>query len=411
MTAVPATVQPPVASTPSAQGPAPVKTPTPPPHAKRVPQPAGAFKAKLRHYGILGSFVATVVVPTLVSAWYLFAVADDQYTSSVGFAVRSEQISSALSLLGGLSSLSGASSSDTDILYHFIRSQELVREIDEELDLRSLYSKPGFDPVFALGTTVSIEELTKYWGRMVRVFYDNGTGLIELRVHAFAPEDAQRIATAIFERSSDMINDLSAIARTDATRYAREELALSTERLSAARVALTEFRSRTQLVDPSANVQGQIGLLNSLQQQQAQAMIELSLLRETARESDPRLAEAERRIAIIDTMIADERRKFGVGEDAAGDGQDYSTLVGEFERLSVEREFAERAYVAALTSFDTANAEAQRKSRYLAAYVGPTLAEDALYPQRSLLTGLVFGFALLIWSIGILIYYSVRDRR
>jgi capsular polysaccharide transport system permease protein len=124
-------------------------------------------------------------------------------------------------------------------------------------------------------------------------------------------------------------------------------------------------------------------------------------------------SQAERRIAVIDAMIADERRKFGAGMSSGqGDeSKDYSTLVGEFERLSVEREFAERAYIAALTGYDNANAEAQRKSKYLAAYVGPTLAEDARYPQRWVLTGVVFSFSLLIWGIAALIYYSVRDRR
>ncbi|MBE2274703.1 MAG: sugar transporter [Rhodobacteraceae bacterium] len=376
-----------------------------------MPAAVGRFTLQLRHFGLFGAFIATVVLPTALSAVYLFAVADDQYASNMGFAVRSEEVSSALGLLAGLSSISGSSSSDTDILYHYLRSQELVAKIDKRLDLRAIYSKPTFDPVFAVSPSGTIEDLTAYWGRMVRVFYDKGTGLIELRVHAFDPQDARQIAEAIYEDSSDMVNGLSAIARADATRYAREELDDTTQRLSTARIALTEFRSRNQIVDPAASIQGQLGLLNSLQQQQAQAMIELSLLRETARPGDPRIAEAERRFAVIEQMIVEEKRKFGVGGGDAGDGEDYSTLVGEFERLTVEQEFAQRAYLAALTAFDTANAEAQRKSRYLAAYIGPTLAEEALYPKRLQLTGIIFAFALLIWSVGALIFYSVRDRR
>ncbi len=397
----------PVVPGPGAPKPA---APAPAPSAK-VRATGSPFKLRLRHFGLMGSFVAAVLVPTVISAFYLFAIADDQYTSSVGFAVRSETNASALGLLAGLSSLSGSSSSDTDILYHYLRSQELVAKVDARLDLRKIYSKPAFDPVYTVNTSGTIEDLTSYWGRMVRVFYDKGTGLIELRVHAFDPQDAKAIADAIYEESSDMVNSLSAIARADATRYAREELDQARERVSTARVALTEFRSLNQIVDPQTSLQGQIGLLNQLQQQQAQAMIELSLLRETARDGDPRISEAERRITVIETMIAEEKRKFGVGGEAATDGQDYSTMVGEFERLTVEREFAERAYIAALTAFDSANAEAQRKSRYLAAYIGPTLAQEALYPKRLQQTGVVFAFALLLWSIGALIYYSVRDRR
>lgn len=369
------------------------------------------MRLRLRHYGIFASFVLCVLAPVVIAVTYLFAVAKDQYTSSIGFAVRSEEISSALALLGGLSSLSGTSSSDTDILYQFIQSQELVEKLDSRLDLHTIYSKPGFDPVFAFDPDGSIEDLTAYWQRMVRIFYDNGTGLIELRVHAFTADDAQAVAQAIFDESSIMINRLSATARADATRYAREELERSTERLRMARIALTQFRSRTQIIDPSADIQGQMGLLSNLQQQQAGAMIELALLRETASPEDPRIAQGERRIAVIEAMIAEERRKLGVGATGTEDGSDLSTLVGEFERLTVDREFAERAYVAALTAFENAQAEAQRKSRYLAAYSGPTLAQEPLYPRRIILTLLVFSISLMLWAIGLLVYYSVRDRR
>ena len=392
-------------------------TPTPPQGqgaagpASKLPQPVSQTRARKRHSGLFVSFMLIVMLPVLVAGTYLFTIAKDQYTSTIGFAVRSENITSALGLLGGLASLSGASSSDTDILYQYIQSQELVEKIDARLDLRSLYSKPDFDPVFAISPDASIEDLVSYWQRMVRIFYDNGTGLIELRVHAFDPQDARAIAQAISEESGIMINALSAAARADATRYAREELDHAVERLSQARIALTQFRSRTQIVDPLADVQGQMGLLNSLQQQQASAMIELSLTRETARADDPRISQGERRVAVIEGMIAEERRKLGVGSDESGTGSDMSTLVGEFERLSVDREFAEQAYLAALTALENAQAEAQRTSRYLAAYSGPTLAEEALYPRRLVLTGLVLIFSVMIWAIGLLVYYSVRDRR
>jgi len=353
-----------------------------------------------------------VVVPTVTAIFYLFAVADDQYTSTVGFSVRSEDISSALGLLGGLSSLSGTSSSDTDILYQFIQSQELVERVNEKRDLRKIYSKPAFDPYYAFSPDGSIEDLVSYWEGMVNIFYDRGTGLIELRVHAFDPHDAQMVAQEIYDESSLMINQLSAIARADTTRYAKEELDKSIERLKVARTAVTEFRSRTQIVDPTADIQGQMGLLNTLQQQLAAAIIELNLLRETTMVGgDPRINQSERRIAVIQQLIDQEREKFGVGSGGQTATNDYSALVGEFERLSVDREFAEKAYLAALTAYDESLAQAQRQSRYLAAHVRPTLAEEALYPQRVQTSLLVIGLLLAGWGIAMLIYYSVRDRR
>ncbi|MEM9426502.1 MAG: sugar transporter, partial [Pseudomonadota bacterium] len=101
------------------------------------------------------------------------------------------------------------------------------------------------------------------------------------------------------------------------------------------------------------------------------------------------------------------RRKLG----RDGDGEDYATTLAEFERLAVDREFAEQAYTAALATYDQALAEARRKSRYLAAYIRPTLAEASEFPRREVLLGLLAFFLISAWAIAVLIYYSVRDRR
>ena len=112
---------------------------------------------------------------------------------------------------------------------------------------------------------------------------------------------------------------------------------------------------------------------------------------------------------MIENRIDEERQKFGVGGTGPG-GESYATTVAEFERLTVDREFAEQAYVAAQSAYDGARAEASRQSRYLAAYIAPTLAEKAEFPQRALIVALVAAFAFLLWAILTLIYYSLRDR-
>lgn len=380
---------------------------TPP---KPVAPPVSRARLKRRHKVVMISFVFGVIGPLVVTAWYLWMVAVDQYASTVAFSVRKEEISSAVEFLGGITNLSGTTSSDTDILYEFLQSQGLVAQIDKEVGLRAMWSKPVFDPVYDYPAPGTIEDLTHHWARLVKIMYDSGTGLIELRVQAFAPEDATRIATAIYLASTDMINELSAVAREDAIRYSRDELTLSVERLKDVRAAVTQFRNRTQIIDPIIDLQSQANLLGTLQAQLAQAQIEVDLLRETTRAGDPRMEQAERRVRVTEDQIVEERRKLGIG-DGTEQGQVYANLVGEYERLQVDREFAQQTYTSALATYDGALAEAQRKSRYLAAYVLPTTAEKSEYPQRLTLFGLIALFAFMIWGILVLVAFSLKDRR
>ena len=312
-----------------------------------MPTSASPTRARPRHYGIVFSFFLLVLAPLALTIYYLFTIAHDQYASTIGFAVRSEEVTDTLGLLGGLASLSGTSSSDTDILYEFIQSQDMIAEISKTLDLRDLYSWPKDDPVFTLAKDAPIEDLVDYWQRMVKIDYSSGTGLIEVQVRAFRPEDAQQIARQIMITSTVMINDLSAIARSDATGYAKDELEQAVDRLKTARASMTQFRSQSGIIDPGTDLQAQMGLLSSLDAQLAAAYIERNLLTETNNSSDPRLEKANRRITVIENLIEEERQKFGLGDNSIPGSADYSALVGEFERLMVDREYAEQTYVGA----------------------------------------------------------------
>lgn len=213
----------------------------------------------------------------------------------------------------------------------------------------------------------------------------------------------------VLEESTEMINELSAIAREDAIKYAREELEVALARLKVARQSLTRFRNRTQIVDPSIDTQNQMGVLVTLQQQLADALIEFDLLQETTSNNDPRASQANRRVEVIQKRIDAERRKLGLGTDGE-EGVVFANLVGEYEGLIVDREFAEIAYTTALATHDAAVATASRQSRYLAAHVKPTLAQKAEYPERLKIVSLIALFSFLSWAILCLVYYSLRTR-
>ena len=365
-------------------------------------------RIRARHRVLLGSLALIVLLPILVAAAYLWGKAEDQYASTVGFSVRREEGGAALDMLGGLTGLSQAGSSDSDILYEYLRSQKLVADLDAKLNLRAIWSKPESDPVFAFDPSGSIEDLLDYWQRMVRTSYDSSTGLIEVQVLAFDPDNATLIAQRLLDESARMINDLSAVAREDAVRYAREDLTTTESRLRDAREAVTAFRVKNQIVDPSTDFQAQAGLVGRLENELAQAQIEIDLLSDSPA-GDPRLLQAKRHLEVIEARIAAERSK--VGKDSSASGRDYAALASEYERLAVDREFAERAYIAALATYDGAKAESQRKSRYLAAHVMPTKAEVSRFPERLWILALLALGLVLLWSIAALVAYSLKDRR
>lgn len=366
-----------------------------------------------RHWGLISSFLMLVAVPLIMVFWYLQERAVDQYASTVAFTVQKGQGAGPSDLMTGFAAQIGGSSgaSDTDILYEFIQSQQMVVSIDDRFDLMAIYSANyDQDPIFSLPEDATLEDLVRYWPRVVRISYDEAARLIELRVLAYDAETAQAIAQEIIAQSQMLINNLNEQAREDTIRFGEQDLAVAEERLSSARTELIFFRTSTQIVDPETDLAGRLIVANTLQQQLAEALVDYDLLAPSSSANDPRVITAQRRIDVIRARLAEERANVTQGQEAIS-GEDYPTLIAQFEALVVSSEIAEQMYRSALTSLDLARAEASRQSRYLSAYIQPTLARTPEFPQRMTLFGLAAMLILLSWTIAVLIYYSVRDSR
>jgi capsular polysaccharide transport system permease protein len=370
-------------------------------------------RPRRRHWLVAATFFLAVIMPTLMAATYLNWTAADRYGSRVAFSIRSNQASAPLEILGAVTQLGNSSVlTDGQVLYDFIQSQQIIETVRAQLPLAAYFNRAPLDWVFSLGEDQPVEELIDYWNRMVDVSLDPITGILTIEARAFAPAEAQAIAAAILAASADLVNRLADTAREDAVRYAAVELAGAEERLRSIRVRLREFRNLEQEVDPSQNARIAIGLVAGLEEELSQARVQLDLLSGALDDTAPRIMFLNRQIDSLLARIAAERTRLGSGlvlGDA--DKRSLSEVVGEFEELVVDREFAEQSYTVALATYQQAQAEARRRHRYLAAHIEPTLSQEPQYPDRPLLIAAVFLLALAGWSILVLAGYNIRDRR
>ena len=387
-----------------------VSIPTAGPESARVNVPSAKFRR--RHILLAISFAFLALGPPIIALWYLSERAYPRYVSKFAFSVHREETSPNIEFLGGFSPLSATAANDIDIIADFLESPELVRTIDAKIDLRGMWALAltSRDPVFAFDQQGTLEDMTEYWLRMVTV-HTEGSGLITIDVQAFTPEDAQLIANTVFGAASEMINRVSEVARTDATRLASEDLNLAVERLKSARADLRAFRNQHQMVDPSASLESQMGVLSSLNAELAATLIDIDMLDANSNHSDPRRAQYERRAEAIQSRILHEQNNLGAGGHQNEDGAILADIVGDYERLRVDLEFAEQAYSLALASFDNTLSEARRQSRYLAAHINPIRAEKAIYPRIPETVATLALFSFLAWAMVVLVFYSLRDRQ
>ena len=373
----------------------------------------GRIRPQARRRKILAwSAIACVVLPTLLASIYYGLIAANQFAVETRFAVRGANSSGGSGLLGVFTGMSGSGSTVTDsyILIDFMQSREMLDKLEAKIGIRRMYSRPEADYLSRFDASLSSEEFLKYWRTMIKAGFDSSSQIVAVEVRAFTAEDAKLVAAAILELNEELINELSARARKDAVTHAEQEVKRMEDRLKATRTALRAFRDIQQEFDPLKNAESRFAIVSQLEQELSKSKTRLANLRSFMSADAPSVTVLESEIKAMERQVEEERAKLGKGTEAEQRGQEsLGSLVASFEELLVEREFSEKAYVSALASLERARVEADRQQRYLASVVRPTLPQEALYPKRILAIASFFFFALVLWALGVLVVYAVRD--
>jgi capsular polysaccharide transport system permease protein len=372
--------------------------------AAAEPYPAGDRGLSLR----TGSFVAMVLLPIAMAGAYYFLIAADQYVAEFRFSLSTADKPrlDALSLLTGNSSHSPAAL-EAQIVVQYMTSRAIVDELDPAIDLRRLFSRPDADWWARLPVPAPIETLVRYWKGQVDPFYDPASGTVSVRVRAFAPGEALRLAQAMVSASEKLVNDLSLRARRDTQRHAEMEVAQVEDRLKAVLGEIRAFRDREGLIDPGETAKASGLLAARVHDELVRANAELSTLKAYMNDDSPAVRVLNARIRSLETQrLAVARDMTDPDKTRAGT---LSGLLGSYEQLESERKFAETAYQHALLGLDQARADADRQQVYIASFVPPSLPEEALYPRRWRSLGIVALVAFAVWAIGGLTVQSVRD--
>jgi len=351
-------------------------------------------------------FLLVVLLPTLLTGIYYEGIAADQYNSEAKFVVRSSNRQSS----GGLGSfLNGVGISraqdDTYPVNDFIMSRDAAKLLLDHQDLRAVMNRPEADFLARFPTFYSkntFEDLFKRYKDFVSVTLDTSSGISTLAVRSFRANDAQAIATALLGDAEGLVNRMNDRARRDAIKVAQSEVDRAEQRISDVQAALTQFRLKQNTLDPTKTSTGLLDLIGRMSQESASSKAQLSELIRTSPQS-PQIPGLRNRVGALDRQIAEEQRKI-VGGDSA-----IANSLGDYERLILSREFADKSLSSAIGSLETARVEAQRQQLYLERVVEPNLADDALYPRRVVSIATVLLACLLIYGIGWLLVAGVRE--
>ena len=353
--------------------------------------------------------VSTIVVPWVLTAVYLFFISSDRYVSESIVAVREEgagmSIPIGVDALSAMFGTSTASNEDLHMLKAHILSNDMLRQIDEKLELRQAYASPKLDFIFRMDEGASHDEFVNYYRRRVDVTVEGESGLLTIHTQGFTPEISQAVNLEIVAISEQFINESSHRLARDQMSFAESELKKARDRLDAVRERVLSFQAEHGILDPTAQAAAKTGLTAELHAMQARYEAELKGMLAYLNDDAPQIAALRAQISGIREQLEAEKLR-GVSD---ADGVSLNVLAGDHQELLAELGFVSDAYRSALMAFETARIESTRKLKSLVLVESPALPETAEYPRRfytlfALLMGLI-----LIYGIGRLIVATIED--
>lgn len=351
-------------------------------------------------------FIATVILPTVLSVLYFGLIASDVYISESRFVVRSPD-KPAISGLGAVLSAGGISTSGDKsyAVVDYVKSRDGLRDANRDGTVAKAYGSnavSAFDRFGGLLRGKTFEHLYEYYTGKVSIEFDAGTQVTKLTVSAFSPKDAQLINQRLIQQSEQLVNRLNTRAQSDTVKLAGQEVEEAKRRAQAAAVALARFRDDRRLLDPEKEAAVRLQMVSKLQDELIISRTQLAQMRQFAPQN-PQIPALQTKIATLSAEIAEQ-----TGKIAGAPG----SLSGEsvrYQSLRIDAEVADKQLAAALAGLQEARNDARRKQAYVERVAGPNLPDYPLEPHRwkAILATLIMG--IIAWGVLRTLIAGVRE--
>ncbi|GLI21743.1 BexC/CtrB/KpsE family polysaccharide export inner-membrane protein [Xanthobacter flavus] len=395
---------------------------------RRLPRTFGTgATASQRWFRLLRlSFVACVLLPAAVCAFYAGVIASPVYVSEARLAVRESLPDRASSddgedgtkgamagVMKGLSSLFGGGAGGRQaqapfVLASYITSRSFVAALDADGWLRAFFCRPGLDPLSRLSADATLEDVWRYWNRHVTAAVDRRSEIVLLRVRAFSPEDARTIAQRIVRDGEVLLNDIISRSRADSVTRAADQLNRAKARYVVALARQQEWRGRQRAVDPVQAAEALGTSLLRLEQERISADKEMRSLEKLSAPDGPALGVLRDRVRAIDTEIAAFRAS--LGGPGGSKGSTVNALAA-FEEAEMEVRFAETMQSIAVAGLQEAERRMRAQSAFVNVFVPPSLPTTSTEPSWWRTGLFVLVLAGIFWLNVMVLIAVIRDHR
>ena len=339
-----------------------------------------------------------IMVPTLISAYYFYAIATPMYSTKSSLVIQKGDGGTATpSLLGNSTPL--ATQQDSIVVQEFLQSKDAMLRLDTDEGFKAQFTQDWIDPLQRLDADASIEETYKTYKRHVSIAYDPTDGVVKLEVLAPDPEVAKEFNMALIRYAEEQVDNLSLRKRTTSVADAEDGLEKAERDRREAQEDLLRLQQEVNIADPTEKLAALRAQISQREVELQEKQLQLEALLENSRPNQARVDATRADVIRLERLLSSLNAEML----EASTGQ--NSLVEKSLRIEMAKaDLGTRDMMLqeALSRLGTAQRDAQSQARYLEEGVRPIASEDPAYPRKfenAILSFLIFGGIYLMISL------------
>ncbi|SSY79787.1 Tyrosine-protein kinase ptk [Alcaligenes faecalis subsp. faecalis] len=369
-----------------------------------------SFGARLRSWFSLRLFdyaVRVILILAVLTSAYWLIFASNRYVSEANVIIRKTDSVGAPSFdLGML--VSGVATVDRAnqlLLRDYLLSVDMLKKLDESLDLRTHYSSSDHDVVSRMWfQDASLEWFHRHYLRRVEVEFDDFSGVLRIKVQAYNPEMAQAITQQLVQEGERYMNVLGHEMAQVQVNFLVTQVDQAQDRFQKASQDLLNYQNKAGLLSPQATAESINAIVAALEGQRAQLQTQLASLPKTLDRDHPNILMLKQSLRAVDAQIKEEKLKL-----ATPSGGTLNKYVEEFYRLEMNVQFTQELYKSSLSALEKGRIDATRMLEKVSVLQSATLPEYPMEPRRLYNTLVTLLLALILAGILKLLKSIVLD--
>lgn len=353
--------------------------------------------------------ILLIGLPVALTTLYYAAFAADRFVSEAVVTVR--QANQEASPLPGVALLLGGinppSREDTLYVREYVHSLDMLKLLDERLQMREHFEQDSLDLFYRLPAHASQEWFLEYYRSRIEVEFDDVASLLTIRAQGFDPAFSRQLSQTILQESERFVNGFSQRIAREQMAFAEQELKRAADRLKGSKARLLAFQNKHKLLDPASQAQASGVLVAELQAQLSRQETELRTLRSFLNEDAYQVQALRNEVNALRKQLDVERTR----STTSANSDRLNELASEFRDLGLQARFDEDTYKLSLAAVENSRIDATRKIKSLVVIQNPALPESAEYPRRLYNLATLVVVCCLFYGLARLIVTTIRDHQ